>query len=70
MKKNSIAILLIILSVNLYAQDSTSTILFNPESKPVHSEDISKLSPLQILEDSLVFFADSMYFSETSENKI
>jgi hypothetical protein len=70
MKKNSISILLIILSVNLFAQETTSTISFNPESKPVHSEDVSKLSPLQILEDSLVFFADSMYFSETSENKI
>lgn len=70
MKKNIISILLILLSVNVYSQDSTSLISFNPELKPVHSEDISKLSPMQILEDSLVFFADSMYFSLTPENKI
>lgn len=70
MKKNIFSILLFLFSANLLAQDSTSIIGFNPESKPVHSEDISKLSPLQILEDSLVFFADSMYFSETPENKI
>lgn len=70
MKKNIISIVLILLSVNVYSQDSTSLISFNPELKPVHSEDISKLSPMQILEDSLVFFADSMYFSLTPENKI
>lgn len=36
---------------------------------PVHSKDLDKLSPLEILEDSLVFFADSMYSATIPEDR-
>lgn len=39
----------------------------SPGRAQVHSTDIRKLSPLEILEDSLVFFADSMYASPVPE---
>lgn len=42
----------------------------NPERMKVHDKDISQLSPLEILEDSLVFMVDSMYFSSLDESRI
>ncbi len=51
---------------NISAQDF-EPIRFN--NKPVHEKDISKLSPIEIVEDSLVYFADSMYYSAFPENK-
>ncbi len=44
--------------------------LINPESKPVHDKDISQLSAIEILEDSLVHFADSMYNTAMDEPRI
>ena len=70
MKKQHFSILILFISFfcvsKMFAQD------FEPirfEAKPVHDKDISKLSPIQILEDSMVFFADSMYYSAFPENK-
>lgn len=40
------------------------------EAKPVHDKDKSKLSPIQIIEDSLVYYSDSMYYSSFPENKV
>jgi hypothetical protein len=37
---------------------------------PVHEKDIRELSPIVILEDSLVFFADSMYSAPMPEDRI
>ncbi|MGI9192566.1 MAG: hypothetical protein ACR2IL_10640 [Chitinophagaceae bacterium] len=36
----------------------------------VHDKPLAQLSPLQILEDSLVFYADSMYASPMPDNRI
>lgn len=36
----------------------------------VHDKPIAQLSPLQVLEDSLVYFADSMYASPMPDNRI
>ncbi|MCC7030962.1 MAG: hypothetical protein IT257_11710 [Chitinophagaceae bacterium] len=70
MNKPRFSLLLLIISVflssALLAQD------FEPvrfDAKPIHDKDISKLSPIEILEDSLVYFADSMYYSAFPENK-
>lgn len=41
----------------------------SPQRQQIHTEDMSKLSPLEILEDSLVYFADSMYNSPIPENR-
>jgi hypothetical protein len=49
------------------AQGADSTVSLN---QPIHDKDISKLSPLEIMEDSLVFFADSMYDSAIPEYRI
>ena len=50
----------------LFAQDFENS---SPQRQQIHTEDISKLSPLEILEDSLVYFADSMYNSPIPENR-
>ena len=42
----------------------------SPSRQQIHDTDIALLSPTQILEDSLVFFADSMYFSALDESRI
>ncbi|MBL7765230.1 MAG: hypothetical protein JNJ58_04005 [Chitinophagaceae bacterium] len=41
-----------------------------PEKREVHEKDISQLSPLEILEDSLVYFADSMYNSPIPDFRV
>ncbi|HMT35234.1 MAG: hypothetical protein IPF62_13845 [Bacteroidetes bacterium] len=71
MNKQRFSILFILLSFFcmpvIQAQD------FEPirfDNKPVHDKDIQKLSPIQILEDSLVYYADSMYYSAFPENKV
>jgi hypothetical protein len=46
------------------AQESENT---SNSLKPIHDQDISKLTELEILEDSLVYFADSMYASPVPE---
>lgn len=52
---------------SLHAQDFENN---SPLQQQVHHTDISKLSPLEILEDSLVYFADSMYRSPIPEYRI
>lgn len=42
----------------------------SPARSQIHDKDISQLSPIEILEDSLVYLADSMYFSALDENRI
>ena len=42
----------------------------SPSRKQIHDKSISKLTPVEILEDSLVFMADSMYFSSLDESRI
>ncbi len=59
-----LSILSIFISPSLLAQDFTE----NP-TKPVHDKEIDKLSTLEILEDSLAFFADSMITSPMPEGK-
>lgn len=58
---------LLFVSGTILAQDFEP---INPESKPVHARDIQLLSPLEILEDSLVYFADSMYNTAVPESRI
>lgn len=58
---------------SVFAQDTLLTPqapAFSPEAKPVHSEDINKLSPLQIYEDSLTHMADSMYNCQIPDIKV
>lgn len=71
MHKQSFSLLIVIFFffsfVKVVAQD------YEPirwDNKPVHDKDISKLTPIQIMEDSMVFFADSMYYSAFPENKV
>ncbi len=42
----------------------------NPVRQQIHEKPISKLSQVDILEDTLVFLADSMYFSALDESRI
>lgn len=51
----------------LFAQDY-EPIRF--DNKPVHDKDIGKLTPVEIFEDSLIFYADSMYYSAFPENRV
>jgi hypothetical protein len=51
----------------VYAQGLELTL---SERKPVHDKDIRKLSALEIMEDSLVYFADSMYYSGLPEQRL
>ncbi len=41
-----------------------------PKRMQVHDREVSKLSPMQVLEDSLVYFADSMYTSSMPEDRV
>ncbi len=59
--------LLFLYSSSLFAQDQGG---LDPEKKPIHDKDISLLSPIEIMEDSLVYFADSMYYSAFPESRI
>lgn len=59
--------LLTCFGVQLYAQDFQA---LNPERKPIHQGDISKYTDLQLNEDSLVYYADSMYFSTIPDYRI
>lgn len=54
-------------SLPLLAQEGEQAAATGP--LPVHSKDISQLSPLEILEDSLVYFADSMYTATIPEDR-
>jgi hypothetical protein len=54
-------------NVIVVAQDFENN---SPQRQQIHTEDINKLSPLEILEDSLVYFADSMYNSPIPENRV
>jgi hypothetical protein len=54
-------------STLLQAQDEENVPVFNPNPKPVHSEDVLTLSPIQRYEDSLVHALDSMYLSAIPE---
>jgi hypothetical protein len=58
--------LCLLAALPLRAQDFENS---SPGRTQVHTTDISKLSPLEILEDSLVFFADSMYSSPIPESR-
>ncbi len=42
----------------------------NPARQQIHDKDISQLNPVDVLEDTLVFLADSMYFSAMDESRI
>ena len=68
---NAIKILLTIsLFLINYKSFSQQNEAIRSDLKPIHDKDISKLSTMQILEDSLVYFADSMYYSAFPENKV
>jgi hypothetical protein len=60
-------LLIICFKLNIQAQDFENSA---PARYQVHQTDISTLTELEILEDSLVFFADSMYNSPVAENRI
>lgn len=74
MLRNTICIaLLTFFCITSYAQDtiiSPQVPSYSPYVKPVHTEDISKLTPLQIYEDSLTHMADSMYTCEIPDVKV
>jgi hypothetical protein len=59
---------LLFFSTNLLAQDAN--IALNPERKIVHDKPLANLSAIEIAEDSLAYFADSMYFSSMPEDRI
>lgn len=42
----------------------------NPAARPIHDKDVSLLSPMERLEDSLVYLADSMQISQLPEQRI
>ena len=52
---------------NAQAQDVNPS---NPDRKPIHEKPLDKLSPMEMYEDSLVYLADSMYFSGVPEDRI
>ncbi len=66
MKK--ICLFLLIVGCNIFSFAQGIDQLLS-EKKPIHDKDISKLSALEIYEDSLVYCADSMYTSLTEEQK-
>jgi hypothetical protein len=50
------------------AQDGL--VALNPERKPIHDVPFEKLTPIQAIEDSLAYLADSMYNSGMSEDRV
>lgn len=67
MKNIILTITALFIAINNLSAQEYEPIRF--EAKPVHDKDISKLKPEQILEDSLVYYSDSMYYSTFPENK-
>ncbi|HMN32443.1 MAG TPA: hypothetical protein PKA54_03655 [Chitinophagaceae bacterium] len=47
----------------------TQDVEIESQIKPIHDKDISKLSKMEILEDTLVYLTDSMYYSAFPENR-
>ena len=67
MIKTLFSFLLLFTTVFANAQEFEN---MSPSRQLIHEKDISLLSPIEILEDSLVFLADSMYFSSLDESRI
>lgn len=71
MKNNFFLIFcLMFLGMHVIAQSDSSLQSFTTEIKAIHQGNFEKLTPLQRMEDTLVYFADSMYTSQTPESKI
>ena len=68
MKKILLSLCLLVLGYMSSTAQSQDVV--NPDRSPVHDKDIQLLSPVEIIEDSLVYFADSMYYSQIPEARI
>ncbi|MBK7763774.1 MAG: hypothetical protein IPI46_10460 [Bacteroidetes bacterium] len=66
--KNSILVLLLLCSAMLAKAQEFANV--SPERAQVHSGDITKMSAIEKIEDTLVFLADSMYFSQLDDSRI
>jgi hypothetical protein len=63
-------VLLCVLSLAAFGSFAQEFENLDPARQQVHQKDISLLSPLEILEDSLVYMADSMFFSALDDRRI
>ncbi len=52
-----------------YIKVNAQEIGIDATPKPIHDKDVSKLTTMQILEDTLVYLTDSMYYSVFPENR-
>lgn len=67
MKKLLVLFFAIIAASSLYAQEFEN---LSPVRQQIHDKPINQLSQIEIIEDTLVFLADSMYFSSLDESRI